>query len=108
MIDWNRIDELRQDFGEDDFAEIAEVFLLEVQEKLDALDGQPADQLSDDFHFLKGSAANLGFRKLQTVCSDAEAKPEAARIPEVRALFRTSVAEFLTRYDTVSINLDGA
>lgn len=108
MIDWDRIDELRQDFGEEDFAEIAEAFLLEVQEKLDSLDRQPMDKLSDDFHFLKGSAANLGFRKLQAACGEAEARPDAAKVPEVRALFETSVAEFLSRFDTVTFSLEGS
>lgn len=96
MIDWNRINDLKADFGEEDFLEIVEMFLAEVQEKLDALPDQPVSALSEDFHFLKGSAANLGFRAFQAACSAAEKQPDPAAIPNIQQIFRTSKEEFIS------------
>ena len=93
MIDWDRINELRRDFGEEDFAEIAEAFLSEVEAKLSSLD-PTSRSLADDFHFLKGSAANLGFKALQAACSPAELQPDPDKISEIKALFQASKEQF--------------
>ena len=37
MIDWQRVSDLRRDIGEDDFADVVDVFLEEVQEAMDRL-----------------------------------------------------------------------
>jgi len=102
MIDWARIEELRRDFGEDDFAEIVEEFLEEVQEKLASLQSARSSDLAADFHFLKGSAANLGFRALQAACGTAELDPHPKFIPEICDLFEASKAEFFQRLDTAA------
>ena len=34
MIDWERVAELKDEVGDDDFAEIADLFLAEVEEQL--------------------------------------------------------------------------
>ncbi len=95
MIDWSRIDELRSDFGEEDFGEIVGMFLTEVQGKLDEMSKDPTSCQADDFHFLKGSAANLGFRKLQAACAAAEQDQSATSVAEINTLFQRSKQTFL-------------
>lgn len=102
MIDWNRVSELKSDFGEDDFLEIVEMFLSEVQEKLDELPNQPVAALHEDFHFLKGSAANLGFRAFQAACSAAEKNPDPSEIPKIQHTFAVSKETFLADVDGAS------
>lgn len=73
MISWNRINELKEDIGEEDFAEIAAIFLEEVTEVIDRLKVNPVpEKLEEDLHFLKGSALNLGFEALSKLCHDGE------------------------------------
>ncbi len=99
MIDWKRVSELKADFGEDDFLEIVEMFLMEVESKLQELPGKSLRELPEDFHFLKGSAANLGFRAFQAMCSQYEKAPDPAEIPNVIQLFRDSKSAFLAGAD---------
>jgi hypothetical protein len=59
MIDWIRIDELRDEVGQDDFGDIVGVFFEEAQEALENL--RRADTvvtLLGQLHFLQGSALN--------------------------------------------------
>lgn len=74
MLDWNRIRELRDEIGEDDYAEIVEMFFAEVEETVARL-GRPADlaERETDLHCLKGCALNLGFAHLGELCRKAEA-----------------------------------
>lgn len=74
MIDWNRVTELRDEIGAEDFADVAEIFLEEVDEEIAKI-GQPDydGDLAADFHFLKGGALNLGFADFATLCGNAEA-----------------------------------
>ena len=95
MIDWTRVSELRQDFGEDDFAEIAAMFLSEVQAKLAEMQAQPSAHPSEDFHFVKGSAANLGFDRLYQACASAEREAQADSVQNLVDIFKASKAEFL-------------
>lgn len=75
MILWDRINELKEEIGEADFAEVAEVFLEEVTEVIDRLKTNPIQEnLEEDLHFLKGSALNLGFGALSKLCHDGEQK----------------------------------
>lgn len=74
MIDWTRVDELRDEVGTEDFDEVVTLFLSEVEERLGTLD--PAGELralEEDLHFLKGSALNLGFEELAHFCGEGEA-----------------------------------
>ncbi|NDD09133.1 MAG: Hpt domain-containing protein [Rhodobacteraceae bacterium] len=69
MIDWIRIDELRDEVGQDDFGDIVGVFFEEVQEALENL--RRADTvvtLLGQLHFLQGSALNLGFSNFAAIC----------------------------------------
>ena len=73
MIDWNRIAELREEVGPEDFDEVVELFLQEVDEEIKKL--SPAtgrDGLSEKLHFLKGSALSLGFTEFSTLCGTGE------------------------------------
>ena len=73
MILWSRVNELRDEVGAEDFKEVVELFLDEVEEVIDRLRaGGPRDQLEQDLHFLKGSALNLGFSTFSDLCQDGE------------------------------------
>lgn len=108
MIDWARVEELQSEIGEEDFAEVAEVFLEEADEAINRLRGhQDAAARQADLHFLKGSALNLGFSDLARLCHDgeracADGRPcnaeevtqsyTAARAAFVRAIVRRTAA----------------
>ncbi len=96
MIDWDRLSALRTDMGDDDFAAVAMLFVTEIEETLVRLSAAPDHIGPDDFHFLRGSAANLGFRGLARACQAAETTITAGASPnisEIVALFHRSVAE---------------
>lgn len=95
MIDRERLEDLRADIGEEDFADIAFIFVAEITEHLDRLADNPASATAGDFHFLRGSAANMGFvamveacRRAETACLDG-APPD---IGTVAARFSESLA----------------
>ncbi len=102
MIDWDRVAELRDEIGAEDFDEIVEAFLAEVEGTLDLLpsvSGSPPD-IESNLHFLKGSALNLGFAALSTLCQTWESAAKHGRIddidlPEVRRMYDASRDEFL-------------
>ncbi len=65
MIRWERVNELRDEVGADDFKEVVDLFLEEVEEVIERLRDSPdPTRFEEDFHFLKGSALNLGFGAL--------------------------------------------
>ena len=73
MIDWSKVNELRQEIGDEDFAEVVDLFLEEVEEAMQKLrDGCPNDKLECCLHFLKGSALNLGFDAFSKLCAEGE------------------------------------
>lgn len=72
MIDWKRIAEMKEEIGEDDFAEVVEMFFEEAIEVLAALQPDNAQSLGSDLHFLKGSAMNMGLQAVSEICGDAE------------------------------------
>ncbi|MBE1286006.1 MAG: Hpt domain-containing protein [Rhodobacteraceae bacterium] len=73
MIQWDRVAELREEVGSEDFDEVVEIFLEEVDEVTDRLRTSPDLQsLEQDLHFLKGSALNLGFHAFSELCQDGE------------------------------------
>lgn len=104
MIDWDRIDELRKEIGPEDFAEVAEIFLDELGETIDALSGGTRpDSLEASMHFIKGCALNLGFSALAGFASDAERLAAEGQSPAVDLLalhdcFDTSRMQFLSRF----------
>lgn len=101
MIDWARVEELKQEVGEDDFAELVELFLEEVEETITRLKQAPDPaNLEEDMHFLKGSALNLGFEQFSTLCQAGESAAAAGgadtiNLPEIFTSYAGSKAEFL-------------
>lgn len=69
MVDWDRIAELQQEVGEEDFTEVLTMFFDEFEETLENFDHGAAPE---QIHFLKGSAANIGMQEVATLCRDAE------------------------------------
>ena len=100
MIDWTRVDELRDEVGADDFAEVVELFLEEVEEVVSRFRTAPDPaSFEADLHFLKGSSLNLGFRKLGNLCSTGEALAAAGQAAEVDLaavleVYSASIKEF--------------
>lgn len=73
MISWERVAELREEIGDEDFAEVAEMFLNEVDEVISRLKTDPDPKLFEqDLHFLKSSALNIGFEAFGKLCHDGE------------------------------------
>jgi HPt (histidine-containing phosphotransfer) domain-containing protein len=70
MIDWTHLKNLRSDVGSDGFDEIVELFFLEVEEVFARI--KHSDPHPNDMHFLKGSAANLGFVEFAKSCKTAQ------------------------------------
>lgn len=102
MIDWAQVKSLRDDVGSDEFQEIIELFLEEVEEVITKLRDHPdITTLESDMHFLKGSALNLGFSSFSQMCLHGEkmsANGNAidVNIPELLTCFDTSKSTFMT------------
>ncbi|WP_415182500.1 Hpt domain-containing protein [Phaeovulum sp.] len=101
MIDWERVAELRSEIGDDGFAEVLDLFLDEVEDAVACL-GQPTRKLSDDLHFLKGSAWNFGFRQFGEMCQEGEralatGSVSAVDSSAIRECYDISKREFMAR-----------
>lgn len=73
MIDWTRLNTLRDEIGPDSFDEVVMLFLEEVDESIDKLRaGLPQADLGAELHFLKGCALNLGFTEFANLCQKGE------------------------------------
>jgi len=84
MIDWARVNELRDEVGEEDFDEVVELFIDEVQQVIDRLkNGADPNQLEEDLHFLKGSALSLGFSAFSDLCQTGESMAKNGQGSEV-------------------------
>lgn len=84
MIDWARVSELRDEVGADDFDEVVELFLEEVDEAIVALrDLTDLSELEPQCHFFKGSALNIGFRDFANLCQAGEAAAAAGQGADV-------------------------
>jgi HPt (histidine-containing phosphotransfer) domain-containing protein len=101
MIDWTRVRELRDEIGNDGFAEVVELFLDEVEEVVMRLRATPDPRtLEQDLHFLTGCAWNLGFTAFGALCHQGErrvAQGMAASVDlaVVLAGYAAARAEFL-------------
>lgn len=100
MVDWDRISELRDEIGEEDYAEVVELFFSEVETAIERL-GQPATlaQREEDLHFVKGSSLNLGFTTLGALCERGERRAvegtlEDAEVREVIETYHASREAF--------------
>ena len=73
MINWQQVQQLRGEVGADDFDEVVELFLEEVDEVVNRLrTSANPDSFESDLHFLKGSALNLGFSDFSGLCQVGE------------------------------------
>ncbi len=73
MINWERVNELREEVGIEDFDEVFEMFLAEVEEAMVKLIAAPdISKMEEDLHFLKGSALSLGFAHFSGLCQIGE------------------------------------
>ncbi|MDF1726787.1 MAG: Hpt domain-containing protein [Sulfitobacter sp.] len=106
MIEWAQVAELRDAVGPDDFGEVVEVFVEEVEETLKRMQAAPdPDGLAGDMHFLKGSALHLGFTDLAHLCAQGETLAADDRADEIdltalSAVFAKSKAAFLADLPT--------
>ena len=95
MINWDRVAELREEVGVDDFAEIIELFLEEVDAIIELLrDGQGLSDLEAHLHFLKGSALNLDFAQFADLCQAGETAAAQGRSDSV------DLGAIITVYDS--------
>ena len=95
MINWDRVAELREEVGVDDFAEIIELFLEEVDAIIELpRDGQGLSDLEAHLHFLKGSALNLGFAQFADLCQAGETAAAQGRSDSV------DLGAIITVYDS--------
>ncbi|MEB8388920.1 Hpt domain-containing protein [Rhodobacteraceae bacterium KMM 6894] len=101
MIDWKRVAELRDEIGAEDFGDVVDLFLDEVESEISELrKGCPQDQLESKLHFLKGSALNLGFRVFSDFCQTGETATATGAfdridLPKTFNCFDASKAEFI-------------
>ncbi|MBK0326051.1 Hpt domain-containing protein [Rhodobacteraceae bacterium F11138] len=102
MIDWSRVNELRNEVGPEDFEEVIDLFLEEVGEVISRFRHNPdRTRLEQDLHFLKGSALSLGFASFSKLCQDGERKSaqgdaEDVDIGKIVAEFEASKTSFLS------------
>ena len=95
MIDWDRVTELQNEIGEEDFVEVGQLFIAEMEDKLQDM-AVAATRGADDYHYLRGSAANLGLVEFAELCGLAESTAKTGGCPDfavVRDSFTRSIAE---------------
>lgn len=94
MIDWDRVKTLRDEVGPEDFDEVVELFIEEVDEVISRLKRAPdLNCLEEDLHFLKGSALGLGFQSFSALCQVGESLSANGKAAEV------NLTEILDNYD---------
>lgn len=71
LIDWDRVMELKDEVGDDAFAEILEMSVEELEETFARIASSP-QVTAADMHFLKGASLNLGLAQLAEVCKSGE------------------------------------
>ncbi len=100
MISWERVEEFRREVGEEDFDEVAEMFILEVEEMIAQMREKPdPNSLAENLHFLKGCALNLGFEAFSALCADGENRaakedPSGVDLDSIFSAYAASKAEF--------------
>lgn len=103
MIDWSRVEELRDEIGAEDFVEVVDIFLEEVEEVIAKITGDVPDRsIEAHLHFLKGSALNLGFQSFSELCQSGETAAaggdfDAINLGAVVAIYEQSKADFLSQ-----------
>ena len=106
MIDWQRVNVLREEVGAEDFDEVVDLFLEEVESVMERLRTTPEmSTLEEDLHFLKGSALSLGFASFSAHCQtgenlSAEGKPGTVDLAAILTSYDTSRQQFLAELPT--------
>lgn len=94
MIQWSRVRQLRDEVGAEEFDEVVDIFLDEVQEVIKKLrDDTARIEIEQNLHFLKGSALSLGFDSFSKLCQDGERRAAAGDSAAV------DLGEICTTYD---------
>ncbi len=98
MLDLARLNDLRSEVGEDEFAEVVDIFREEVEDVLGRLDGVDPLDLAGALHFLKGSALNIGLQQVGALCESEERRLKAdpnhaPDVAEIRSCYDVSVIE---------------
>ncbi len=107
MINWTRVSELRDEIGAEDFGEIVDLFLEEMDEETCALTaGVAVECLESKLHSLKGSALNLGFEAFADLCqagekAAAQASHDQIDLTGILRTYEASKAEFLNTLETL-------
>lgn len=84
MIDWVRVNTLRDDVGADGFPEIVRIFLEEMTDLRDALqDPSHPHSLEHTLHALKNGALTLGFDQLSDLCQVGETQSARGQAEQV-------------------------
>jgi HPt (histidine-containing phosphotransfer) domain-containing protein len=100
MINWDRVEELHEEIGPEDFSSVVDLFLEEVGQSVGQL-GESATppKLAETLHILKGCALNLGFNSFSLVCQKGETlilegNEGQVEIPELISSYEASLKEF--------------
>ena len=109
MIDWDRVCELRLEIGAEEFAEVVALFLEEADEVVARLPAiSDAKGMESALHFLKGSALNLGFSDLASLCQEGERRAATGDAEGDRTLvlacYEASKSAFEAGLDRFSAN----
>lgn len=86
MIDWTKLNDLRSNIGDKDFSDLAHLFVTEMGERLAQIAAAPSKATVEDFHFLRGGAANLGLLTMVAACHAAETACRAGGTPDIAAV----------------------
>ena len=99
MIDHSRLQELINDFGEEDLADLIDSFLEEAVETVDALEGTISEAYTKEraelFHFLKGCALNVGAMLNQLDGRTQDSHAECRAYSSSRSRSRAQVVVFV-------------
>jgi len=104
VIDWTRVNQLRDEVGPEAFVEIAAMFLAEAEDAVSGLSPAAAPAaMAANLHAIKGSALNLGFSDVADLCARGETDALAGRpgqvdIHAIRRAFAAARAAFVARH----------
>lgn len=102
MLDRDQLTRLRQDVGQQGFAEIVVLFLQETDEGIRKLcQEDKKSNMASDLHFLKGAALNLGLQQFGDLCHKSEILARMGQegkvdLQELQAIYQSSRAALFT------------
>ncbi|MEO0369906.1 MAG: Hpt domain-containing protein [Pseudomonadota bacterium] len=105
MIDWDRVTQLKEEVGEEDFQEVVDIFLEEMGDEMKTFSPDlSATELEAKMHFLKGAALNLGLSKFAELCrfgedSAREGHTDTVGTAAVIACYQESIDVFTAALD---------